>query len=254
MGCMIIATPEVSDGAAIYAGSSTAAGPIANIQKMQPTDVWESNTTTPYFVLNFGSVIPINLVAMLFTNAVATDTWRIRTADTEGGLTSAPDEDTTATAMTDISPDGHVFHWEPDGWSNQWLRIDFALASSPFMAGRAYVANALQPENGRKYGTGDGYDDDSVIDATDGSALIPNDGANRAILNFTLNLKTEAERHSIREINRLRGSSGDMVVVTNPTASTNLGDMLYYGLMQRRRVAVNTAFNFNEVSYQLTSL
>jgi hypothetical protein len=45
-----------------------------------------------------------------------------------------------------------------------------------------------------------------------------------------------------------------VIIITNPLATVNKEDVLYYGLLQARRLAVNTAFNYNEIAYQLTSL
>jgi len=254
MGCIIIATPELSDAAVITAGVESAAGPASNLQKRQPTDVWESASATPYCEVDLNTVKTFNLISLLFTNATGFDQWKIRTADTQAGLISAPDYDSTFMTLSYVGSDGHVFVWIPAGLSNRWVRFDFITASNPFMAGRLYIANALQPTRNRSYGMEDGYDDNSAIDMTDGTAMIPNDGTNRAVLNFTLNLITEAERHAIREINKIRGASYDVIVITNPEATVNKEDVLYYGLLQSRRLAVNTAFNFNEIAYQLKAL
>lgn len=253
MSNLVLATPDLSDDGTLTASAETAAGPVTNLQKMQPTDLWVVASTTPYLVLDLGAVTSFNLVAALFLNAVLTDTWRIRTADTEAGLTAAPDEDTTATAMTDISSEGHVFHWIPAGWTNRWIRIDFVV-SSPFMAGRLYVANGFQPSLNYQPGGPDGYDDDSIIDITDGGNLIPNFGTNRAVFGFTLNLSDETERHTIREINRTRGSSSDVIVIRDPVPAANKSDVLYIGLLQRRREAITNNFNRHKISYQLISL
>ena len=254
MGNLILATPILSDAATITAGTSTAAGPVTNLQKMQPTDLWQSATATAYCEIDLGAVTAFNLVALLATNAVATDTWRIRTADTQGNLTAAPTHDSTATALTGISPDGSAWYWVAAGLSNRWVRIDMATAANPFMAGRLYVANALITTRNYKWGAQDGFDDDSAIDSTDGAAIIPNQGANRAVFDFTMTLEIEAERHAMREVNRLRGASSDVLVIRDPDAATNRGDHIYYGLLQRRRTAVHTAFNHHELAYQLTSL
>jgi len=254
MGCLIIATPELSDAAIITSGAETTAGPASNLQKRQPTDAWESPSATPYCEVDLNTVKNFNLIALLFTNATGFDQWQIRTADTQAGLISAPDYDSTFMTLSYVGSDGHVFLWIPAGLSNRWVRFDFITASNPFMAGRLYIANAFETIRFHSYGLEDGYSDDSAIDQTDGTAMIPNDGTNRAILNFKLNLITEAERHAIHEINKTRGASKDVIVITNPLATVNKEDVLKYGLLQARRLAVNTAFNYNEMSYQLTSL
>lgn len=253
MADMILATPVLSDAATITAGLESAAGPATNLQKMQPTDVWESATTTPYIEIDLGSITDFNLVAMLFTSGESGAIWRVRTADTQGNLTAAPDYDSGLTAMTNISPDGHIFDWYSTPKTNRWVRIDFLFVTDPFTAGRLYIANAFQPTLNYRYGAADGYDDDSIIDVTDGGNLIPTHGKNRAVLDLTMNVYTETDRHAIRELNRTRGASRDVLLIRDPEAATNLGDYSYYGLLQRRRQAIQTSFNLHEINYQLTT-
>jgi len=66
-----------------------------------------------------------------------------------------------------------------------------------------------------------------------------------------MNIMTEADRHEIRELHRTVGAQKDVVVITDPDAVTNVGDRIYPGLLQRRRVTVKTTFNRSQVSYQL---
>ena len=280
MAKIVIATSELSDAATITASGETSAGPAENLKKMQPTDIWQAPTLTPYLEIDLGSVMSFNLVALLFTNATAGAIWRVRAADTQAGLTTSPDHDVSSLPLRHSlvwidaaigesapitvaqSPDtgdkrNHALLWIPAGWSNRWLRIDITDTANPdgtFMAGRLYVSDALQPTYNYDYGAADGFDDSSTIDETDGGQLIPNDGTNRPVLEFVLNTATESERHTVREINRKRGASKDVLVVTDPEAATNPHDHVKYGLLQRRRVAVNTAFNRHQVNYQLRGL
>lgn len=280
MSNIVLATPELSDAATVTSSGETAAGPVENLKRLQPTDIWQAPTLTPYIEIDLGAVTSFNLVSLLFTNATAGAIWRVRTADTQLGLTTAPDHNVSSLPLRhslvwiDVaigesapiivaqSPDtgdkrNHAVLWVPGGWSNRWIRIDITDTGNPdgtFMAGRLYVSNALQPTYNHDYGAADGFDDDSTIDRTDGGQLIPNDGANRPVFEFTLNTANESERHTVREINRKRGSSKDVLIVTDPNAAENPHDFVKYGLLQRRRVAVNTAFNRHQVNYQMTGL
>lgn len=93
MSNLTIATTAMIDAATVTASHAVAAGPVTNLQRNQPTDIWRSDSLVPYITVDFGSVKSFNQIALLFTNAQATDVWRIRTADTEAGLLSAPDYD-----------------------------------------------------------------------------------------------------------------------------------------------------------------
>lgn len=255
MGNAVLATPILSDAATITASDETTAGPVTNLQTMQPTDVWEAGGGAPYCEIDLGVVRTFNLIALLFTNATGADQWRIRTADTQGNLTAAPDQDSNYVTLTYVGSEGNIFLWIPAGWTNRWLRIDFITASNPLMSGRLYVSNGFQPQVlNYSYGAGDGYNDDSVIDRTDGGASIPNYGANRATFDFTMNLMNDAERHEIREINRLRGASRDVLLIRDPDESVYVQDVIYYGLLQALRSAIHTRWNRHQMNYQLTAL
>lgn len=89
----ILASPKWSDAATLTASHEQAQTPASNLQRIQPTDIWSTLNLTPHLKLDFGDAPTYeagNLVALLFTNASRRDTWRVRTAATEGALTSAP--------------------------------------------------------------------------------------------------------------------------------------------------------------------
>lgn len=253
---ILIATPILSDAAtAITPNNESTAGPVSNLQTMQPTDVWESTGGTPSLVINLGAVSDFNLVALLATNLGSSDTIRVRSADSESALTAGPTWDSTALAQSYIGDEGHAFIWSSGGQANQWVRIDIATASDPMYCGRLYIADAYQPSlNYLVSDNEDGYADESLIDLTDGGNMIPTAGTNRQVFSFALKMITEAERHVVRELNKSRGGSSDVLVIRAPEAASNKADAIYYGLMQMRRVVVQTAFNRHETAYQITAL
>lgn len=90
----ILATPEIGDAATITASHALTECPVMNLQKIQPTDVWASSNLTPYLTIDHGSPTSLNLAMLLFANAQAGDSFRIRRAPTSGELTSNPLVDT----------------------------------------------------------------------------------------------------------------------------------------------------------------
>ena len=277
---IVISTPELSDEATVTASGSTTAGPVANLQKMRPTDLWESTTLTPYLEVDLGSVQSFNVVALLFSNASTSATWRIRAADTQANLTASPAHDVSGLKVrhsvsyvdpaigegspvtNSQSPDpgskrNHAFLWLPVSWSNRWVRIDISDASNPdgsLTVGRLYVANGFQPAYNYDYGAEDVFEDLVQRDETDGGSLIPGEMRNRPGLSLSMNLSSESERHSMRDINRRRGASKDVLIVTNPEETQNPADVVRYGLLQQRRAIVATRYNLNKQSYVLTEL
>jgi len=254
MSHVIIAMPYLSD-AAVLTGTEEAYGPLSNLQLMQPSDAWATAGGTPYVVMDLGGVQSFNVIALLRTNATGVDQWRIRTADTEANLTNGSETyDSFYQTMSWLGSQGDVYAWNSVGWSNRWIRIDLIAANDPYTVGRLYVGNAFQPVFNYKYGLASGYVDESTISTTDGGNLIPTHGTNRQTLDITLNLRTAAEAHTVKEINRLRGGSRDVLIIVNPDEATYKADQIYYGILQPRRATVLTAFNWHEISYQLKAL
>lgn len=96
MSNAIIATPEWSDSATITTNSPDAEFPVTNLQLRNPTDIFKSVATTFTITLDRGVTKPANLVSLLFHNGSEFSGFRVRTADSEAGLTSAPVYDSGA--------------------------------------------------------------------------------------------------------------------------------------------------------------
>ena len=254
MSNVLITMPYLSD-AAVLTGTEETYGPLTNLQTMQPSDAWASLGGAPYVVIDLGGVQSFNVIALLRTNAAGIDQWRIRTANAEADLTNGSETyDSHYHTVSWVGSRGDMYLWNEAGWSNRWIRVDLITAASPFTAGRLYVANGFQPTTNYKYGASRGYQDESRLSLTDGGNLIPTHGTNRQVLNLTLNLSNEDDVHDVSEINRLRGGSRDVMIITDPDDTTYQADNIYYGILQPRRTSVITAFNWHEANYQLRAL
>lgn len=108
MSAPILATPALSDLAALTGGDTAGSMPLSRLQSEQPSDrcrfidlsVDLSGNSGAYIVLDFstapapGSVNP-NLLALIGSNSTSTAQIRYRAATTLAGLTSAPALDAT---------------------------------------------------------------------------------------------------------------------------------------------------------------
>lgn len=290
MANIIIARPELGDLASLTAGSSSASFPVANLQRKQPTDVWQSTGLSDlYIVADLGSVQPLNLVALLFTNATSNARWQIRAADTEAELTAAPTYDSGEGDGYLLQENGdriyledgvsflrndpanpvlwasntnearrHGLHWIPAGISARWVRIDVAdlsNAAGVFRAGRLYISNAWQPAVNMSIGAAHGWEDSSKIGQTLGANDIPNSKPTRPFASFTLGFLSDVEADdNVYEIDRARGSSKDVLVVTDPEHATRLHNRIYYGLLSNGRRLSARQFDLYEVSYTLKGM
>ena len=251
MANILLATPTLSDAATLSSNpTATTAGPVTNLQRLQPTDIVELESTAPYIDVDLGTATAFNFVALFHSNAPTTGSWTITAGASQGASTYS----SGSQSFSNIGPDGHIWYLISATQTYRWIRMTMASVTNPFQAGRLFVAEVFQPSVNYQYGVADGYDDDTVLDITDGGNIIPNLGTNRSVIDFTLNLHQETDRHAAREFSRIQGSNQDCAVITDPEASTNLSDYVYHGLMQNRRMAVQTRFNMHQLLYSLRSL
>lgn len=108
MSAPILATPALSDLAALSGGDTAGSMSLANLQSEQPSDRcrfidlgFSGVGSNAYVVLDFDAAIPgltvnPNLLALIGSNATSAASVRYRAAPTLAKLTSAPSIDTTS--------------------------------------------------------------------------------------------------------------------------------------------------------------
>lgn len=261
MSNLVIATFATIDAATVTCATATAAGPVVNLQRDQPTDILRSSTVTPTIKIDLGAVTSFNLIALLFTNAQSTDTWRIRTADTEANLTAAPTYDS---ASIDFSSQAttysrrHGFLWRSAGWSNRWIQIDIdstGNADGWFDAGRLCVDNAYQPTRNASYGIAYGFIDTSQRDRSTAGNTIVNRQGIIPTLAFDIRLDNEAEFYANTfQIQQVCGGSRPVFVLVDPDHATLAHDKGYYGLLSPTARTVNDAYRIFSQRYELEGM
>lgn len=260
---ILIAHPELSDAGAVTASSANSSFPVTNLQTIQPSTAWRSTTlTSVYLEVDLGASYALNFVALIRTNATSSAQWRIRLASTQAGLTAGPSYDSGTidqwpeTGLDDLDFT-NAFNYSASMGSARWARIDFTDAANPdgyFQAGRIYVSNAWVPTRNFSYGWGIGFEDDSVIDITDGGNLLPTIKGKRRVQPFELNFSSEAEMMGYAfEYDRMRGKSGDIIVARDldgdyPHKTT------VYGLNTELQPIINQSYGVFAKRYQITEM
>lgn len=237
-----IATPILSDAGTLTTGNELGTLPVTNLQTLQPTEVWRTNGLSSMFIeLDLGSVNAINTVALLYTNASSGATAQVRTADTQGGLTSAPDHDSGSITFWS-SP--NLDDWErrsflydvPSGVSNRWVRIDITDGSNPdghFQAGRLYVDNAWTPSRNRSLRSSLRWEDASLKGKSVGSRTFFTPRDKWRVLSFSLRFLGKDEMFAdALELDRLRGTSKDILVIPDIDDTTNRHAETVNGVME----------------------
>lgn len=261
MSNLIIAVPTLSDDATITGSAVDAAGPLVNVQRDQPTDIARFASVTPYMVIDLGVVTTFNLIALLFTNGQQTDTWRIRTADTQAELTSGPDYDSGSVDFSpwDTAADRrHGFAWRSAGWSNRWIRIDIDSTGNVdgvFDIGRLFVANAYQPSRNASYGISYGFIDVSPRDRTQYGNTIANRQGIIPTLAFDIKLDDEEEFYAnTYQLQQARGGSRPLLIIVDPDHATRAHDKLYYGLLAPTVRTTNETYRIFTQRFELEGM
>lgn len=223
MGNLVIATPELSDAAAITAGNAATTMPVTNLQNMQPGLRWGTTSLEDiWLVIDLNAEDqPINLIALLAHNASSAATWQIRAAKVLEDLETKPDYDVTTTMW----PNGGLinyesrpsFRWMPDRPTFRYWRIDISDSTNPdgvFRAGRLYLSNAWQPSRNLNYDWEIQFIDDSQRQVSLGGQVYIDRRGIRRRLSFTLpNLPESEVFGQAFEIDRRRGASRDLLAI-----------------------------------------
>lgn len=247
----------------ITGGNSPTETPVGELLTDQPGDVWQSDDLDDlYLVMDLGSAQDVNTVALLFTNATSSATWRIRAADSEANLTSAPGYDSTAvplwtsTGIDDNRP--HAFIYFPTPKSYRWWRIDIADASNPagkFQAGRLILSKALAPARNVSYGWGRGLVHSGGAERTRDGALYARTGAVYPTTRFRLNFlsQAEAEGSLYGQLARAIGSEPVLFAQDPETADYRM-TRLAYGLLYLDSDLALAAFNAYSLSLRIEGM
>lgn len=241
MANLLLATPALSDAAVLDSPSPVASTlPLTNMQTMRPSKVARfTDPSDVVITVDTGAIGDISLVALLYTNASATATIRVRIADTEGGLTSAPTYDSGVVAMN--MPTGNVSSIATV--SGRWVRIDVDDPDNPdgfFDIGRLYVANAWVLAINISPGWGIDIEDDSPVALALDGGLLPTPRGQRRVLRATLAFQSEAEMYGQAFATmRARGTARDVLVVRDPDLTTYLEAQTICGLLAMQPV-INT--------------
>jgi len=124
---------------------------VANLQNPLPTTVWRSTGLTPFITGNFGDgattpvekSISVDTWGVWYTNAQSGDQARLRLANSEAALTSAPLYDSGLVDIWPGSPSANYITNFLDNWFythqratlttqiSTWFRIDFDYTGNP---------------------------------------------------------------------------------------------------------------------------
>lgn len=267
----IFASPKISDDATIT-GNETSGTPASNLQKMQPTDIWRYNSTSAAIEIDLGSAQSIGLVALGYHNLSSSGTIRVRADSSQGGLTSFPDYDSgnlTAISFLDgYSPgqaDGLIYdrnhfilNLTSTSVTEQWWRLDLSDASNEdgfLQAGRLYISPAFHPTRALRFSWGVSWMDGQNRTLGRGGQIYPRQRETRRQLTGDIAWDSaEDSWDQLFQLQRLRGTTQDIMVVTDESRTKRLQDWSVIGLFSEIEPIINPGPNLYETSIVIDEL
>jgi hypothetical protein len=227
----------------------------SNLLRQQPTDRFRSTViANTYAEIDLGQSLSMDFVTIMFTNVSSTAVWRYRIASSQANLTASPVYDSRTywpsdkecwhsntamdTAAVDLSSwqRTHAFHdIEGDVGSavtNRYVRIDVYDSSNQdgyIDIGRFYTGLKYQPGWNINWGSGMPFHaEEPQRIRMEGGLKVAIGRPREGVMEFTLGFKTEDElMTNFFEMNRLRGTSGDILFMLDPTSKWAHHFMVY---------------------------
>lgn len=268
MSNIVIAMPLWSDNATLTASNEEETLPGTNLQKTQPTDLWQTqDLSNIYLELDRGSQKNFDLIALLWTNASSNATWRIRAANSQANLTAAPGLDTDSSPQMTFWASSGLTDWDrthgmylaSSVQTYQWIRIDIFDAGNSdgvFKAGRLFISESWQSSKNDSFGREIGFLDLGSQDLMSNGSLIATQRARVNRANFSIGFLDEDEMmNNAFEIDRLRGITKDVLVVFNPDSSdSHRHKKMIHGFFTRSNPVSHPAYNIYSHEFQIQSV
>lgn len=227
----ILVVPEPFES--LTCADAEAGSSALNLANSDPLSTLRVQNDSAFSIIFKTNGRPIDTFALLGTNANNDATWRIRGADSQAGLATAP-VDTGSIAFRaspEIGqrPNFHAFRRLTALYEHPWWQIDVTHNAPTFWARHLVVGKARQSVN---------YSRGMSIEPFDlGTTNRSNIGGPDRIRGwrgrgFSLGLSwlSEAEFEAKwSDLDMLVGTTDPVLVVTNPKANTYLNDRIGYG-------------------------
>lgn len=259
MSNFILATPILSDAATITGSEALGDMTIGNLQKRSLKRKYRTDELSSAEInIDLGSEKEINCIALIAHNASASGTVTVRAGDTEA-VNDYTSGNLALISGADVGHEKNLFllFLETSQTYRYW-QLEIADASNPdgfFEAGRIYLANAFQPSTNMDYGEGQGFIDNSRVTRTISGEPIPTIRNPYGYAAFSLSFGSESEMYgALYDIDRLRGTSRDVLYVKNPEATTHLQRQYIYGLMAGLNPIVNATFGLFQKEYRIEEI
>jgi len=214
-------TDYVSDGT-IAAGDESSGLPATNLGERIVQQLWRSGTsTTTYFTVDFGSAVPIQLLALFGCTLASADTVRHRLSAVASGNSELYDSGVVACGVDPLYG-AHADTLTAEVSPRYW-RCDIVAASRSvegyFDIGRAWAGELWEPSANFSLGWGEGFDDTAQIDRSRHSGVaFASEGASFRVIDVTYDVMSEADRTQALTIEKALGKRTQFVFMRDTGA------------------------------------
>lgn len=214
----------------ILTASEDSATTAQNVLSKYAGDAWISaGGATPYLVYDLLELKTILAIGVLYSNADASSTIRIRTATSEANLTASPVTDTTAVSFhhdATFAEWTRVHHLTFPSASARWVRVDFAHTGT-LRVGRLVVCEKVQSSVNIQQNFAMDISEDIRMSKTESTEF---SGSGLVFRTFTLNFRVKTnDKRLIQSVLNERGFSKEVMLVLNPDDSAGFMDEVLYG-------------------------
>ena len=266
MANIIIATPEIFDVSVVSSVGEVEDNVVENLQIIQPGSVWRSDELEETLDVSFDVDVltdeGINTVWLGYTNLTSESEWRVRASDTTG-MFSSPTYDSGRVSFCPVSVKkqktydhiGGILHFG-DIESRYW-RIEIFDDNNPdsfIQAGRLYLSHGFVPNRNLNWGWSSGVGDPSPIVMGQSGARFPLRRPGARSMELPFQLEEEDAWEGINRIDRVRGTSKDVLVCVDHENDKRILDWTVYGILGRPRLIQNPSWKLYEKTWTIEEL
>lgn len=256
---MRIAWQNLLDSATLTAGSQITTLPVENLQSPHLATRWHTETgvTASYVLIDLGSALAVDVLAVLGSNLTAGATWRVRASTSDATAVSGDLYDNGAGSPldpVDAGVDGNygaIYLALASTVTARYWRIDLidAAVADNLQVGRVFIGPAWQPTSGMLYGWAMTYADDTRRTRSLGGQTHVDVGPRYRRLQFGLSFMNEAEMYgNAFELARAAGLNGDVLVMPQD-AGNYQSQQCVHGLLAQAAPLVHETHNVYRMRY-----
>ena len=271
MSNILISSVNYVDSGTATVDNAVSTLPITNLQDRQLVKIWRNSQKTAVINVDFGAAKIIDFAALVKHNISQTGTIRGRFSNASDFSTTVYDSGVVK-AWARVEEFGTlpwgVFSW--GGFINPSIAVNYAISSfdiqasavaarymridisdndntdNYLQAGRLIAGPAYQPSINYSNGVQFEFMDDSRITKSRGGQTFIDEVERYRRIRFELVNIPQAEifDNVFNNLDRLRGTSQDILVIPQPGDSTTWLTQNIYGRVTRTSPLTNTALNF----------